>query len=95
MGRVPFTSEAKEAVASYQEILAEVKRALQDCGRRVGVFINKRKKAAEEVRKRSHIETFLPHIVIALQDILKLSDAEAKRTTGNLKTILEKTRKPT
>ena len=53
------------------------------------MFINKRKKAAEEIRKRSHIETFFPHIVIALKDILKLSDAEAKRTTGNLKTILE------
>jgi len=90
---VPFTSEAKEAIASYEEILKEIKLALQDCGRRVGVHINKQKKAAEEKRKRSHIELFLPHIGIALQEILELSDKERDHTCKNLKVILEKTRK--
>jgi DNA topoisomerase-6 subunit B len=89
---VPFTSEAKEAIASYDEILTEIKRALQDCGRRVGVHINKQRKAAEEHRKRSHIELYLPHIGIALQEILKLTDAERDKTCKNLKVILEKTR---
>jgi len=90
---VPFTSEAKEAVASYDEILKEIKLALQDCGRRMGTHINKRKRALEEKRKRSHIEIFLPHIGIALQEILELSDTERDRTCKHLKTILEKTRK--
>jgi DNA topoisomerase-6 subunit B len=90
---VPFTSEAKEAIASYDEILQEVRRALQDCGRRVGVHINKKKRAAEESRKRSHIEMFLPQISVALQEILDLSDAERDKTSRNLKTILEDTRK--
>jgi DNA topoisomerase-6 subunit B len=89
---VPFTSEAKEAIASYDEILTEIKRALQDCGRRVGVHINKQRKAAEEHRKRSHIEMYLPHIGIALQEILKLTDRERDKTCKNLKVILEKTR---
>jgi DNA topoisomerase-6 subunit B len=90
---VPFTSEAKEAIAGYDEILKEIRLALQDCGRRVGVHINKQRKAAEEKRKRSHIEHFLPHIGIALQEILKLSNRERDETCKNLKTILEKTRK--
>jgi DNA topoisomerase-6 subunit B len=90
---VPFTSEAKEAVAGYDEILKEVKLALQDCGRRVGIFVNKRKRALEEKRKRSHIELFLPHIVDALKEILKLDDAECRKATTNLETILEETRK--
>ncbi|MHC4957469.1 MAG: DNA topoisomerase VI subunit B [Planctomycetota bacterium] len=90
---VPFTSEAKEAIASYDEILQEVRRALQDCGRRVGVHINKKKRALEEGRKRSHIEMFLPQISVALQEILDLSDAERDKTSRNLKTILEDTRK--
>ncbi len=90
---MPFTSEAKEAIAGYEEILREIRRALQDCGRRVGVHINKRKRALEEQRKRSHIVTFLPHIGIALQEILKLSDAEREKTCKNLETILEKSRK--
>jgi DNA topoisomerase-6 subunit B len=90
---VPFTSEAKEAVASYDEILKEIKLALQECGRRVGIHVNKNRRAADEARKRSHIEMYLPHIGIALQQILKLSDAEREKTCGHLKSILEKTRK--
>ena len=30
---VPFTSESKEAIAHYPEIIREVKFALQKCGR--------------------------------------------------------------
>ena len=35
---VPFTSESKEAIADYDEIRKEIKLALQECGRRLGVF---------------------------------------------------------
>ncbi|HEX5136932.1 MAG TPA: DNA topoisomerase VI subunit B, partial [Planctomycetota bacterium] len=90
---VPFTSEAKEAVASYDEILKEIKLALQECGRRVGIHVNKNRRAADEARKRGYIDMYLPHIGIALQQILKLSDAEREKTCRNLKSILEKTRK--
>jgi len=90
---VPFTSEAKEAIASYDEILKEIKLALQECGRRVGIHVNKNRRAADEARKRSHIEMYLPHIGIALQQILKLSNAERDKTCVDLKVILEKTRK--
>jgi len=89
---VPFTSEAKEAVAGYEEITREIKLALQECGRRVGIFVNKRRREADEARKRGYIEKYLPHIGIALQQILKLSDAARDRTCSHLKTILEKTR---
>jgi hypothetical protein len=36
---------------------------------------------------------YLPHIGIALQQILKLSDTERNKTCTDLKAILEKTRK--
>jgi len=90
---VPFTSEAKEAIASYDEILKEIKLALQECGRRVGTHVNKSRRAADEARKRGYIDMYLPHIGIALQQILKLSDAERNKTCTDLKAILEKTRK--
>jgi DNA topoisomerase-6 subunit B len=90
---VPFTSEAKEAIASYDEILKEIKLALQECGRRVGIHVNKRRRAEDEARKRGYIDMYLPHIGIALQQILKLSDTERNKTCTDLKAILEKTRK--
>jgi len=92
---VPFTSEAKEAVAGYDEILKEIRLALQECGRRLSIHINKARRAADEARKRGYIETYLPHVVIALRDILKLSEAEQKDAAAKLKTILERTRSAT
>src|SRR5262247_2786665 len=41
---VPFTSESKEAIADYDEIRKEIKLALQECGRRLGVFLRRRER---------------------------------------------------
>lgn len=89
---VPFTSESKEAIAHYPEIIKEVKLALQECGRQLGIFIRKRKMAEHEAKKKSYIETYLPHIGIALRDILKLKESDEKKIEKILKGILEKAR---
>src|SRR5262249_1200064 len=47
---VPFTSESKEAIADYDEIRKEIKLALQECGRRLGVFLRRRERAQSEFR---------------------------------------------
>ncbi|HMA79357.1 MAG TPA: DNA topoisomerase VI subunit B, partial [Candidatus Binatia bacterium] len=47
---VPFTSESKEAIADYDEIRKEIKLALQECGRRLGVFLRRRERAKSEFR---------------------------------------------
>ncbi|MDO8656218.1 MAG: DNA topoisomerase VI subunit B, partial [Nanoarchaeota archaeon] len=38
---VPFTSESKEALAHYPEIMKEIKLALQEVGRKLASFVNK------------------------------------------------------
>jgi DNA topoisomerase-6 subunit B len=90
---VPFTSESKEAVASYPEILKEVRLALMEAGRRVGVFVRKRRREADELKKRAYIERYIPAIGEALQDILGFTDVKRDRTVARLKTILERSRK--
>ncbi|MFH1437871.1 MAG: DNA topoisomerase VI subunit B [Pseudomonadota bacterium] len=87
---VPFTSESKEAVAHYPEIIKEIKLALQECGRKLGMHISARKKEAEAERKRSYIEKYIPHIGIALRDILGLSEKEETTINATLKQMLEK-----
>jgi len=91
---VPFTSESKEAVASYPEIVKELRLALMEAGRRLGVFVRHRRRVADEEKKRSYIEKYIPHIGDALQAILGHSDAKRNRTVEDLKSILERTRKP-
>jgi len=90
---VPFTSESKEAVASYPEILKEIKLALQEAGRKLGTHIRKGKRLKREYEKREYIEMYIPHIGIALQEILDLSDKEKNKTVSTLEDVLHKSRK--
>jgi DNA topoisomerase-6 subunit B len=90
---VPFTSESKEAVASYPEILKELRLALQECGRRLGSHIRKTVRMRRELKKRSYIEKYIPAIGEALQDILDLSDNDTSNVCENLKDVLERSRK--
>ncbi|MCK5405845.1 MAG: DNA topoisomerase VI subunit B, partial [Candidatus Krumholzibacteria bacterium] len=90
---VPFTSESKEAVAHYPEIIKEIKLALQECGRRLARFIRKGAREREEAKKQSYIEQYIPHIGMALQEILGLSGREEQRVVSKLKTTLERSRK--
>jgi len=91
---VPFTSESKESVAHYPEILKEIRLALQECGRKLALHVNRRRREQEEGKKRSYIRQYIPHIGIALQEILDLSDTARERTVATLTDVLERSRTP-
>jgi DNA topoisomerase-6 subunit B len=89
---VPFTSESKEAIAGYPEIQKEIRLALQECGRRLALHIRRTRREHEEGKKKSYIQRYIPHIGIALQQILKLSDTDRERTVSTLTDVLERSR---
>lgn len=89
---VPFTSESKEAIAHYEEIIKEIKLALQECGRKLAVYINKKKHIQYESAKRGYIETYIPHVGLALKELLGLKDSDKAKVELMLKEILEKKR---
>jgi len=62
---VPFTSESKEAIADYDEIRKEIKLALQECGRRLGIFLRRRDRAKSEFRRRNIFELYIEEVVDA------------------------------
>jgi len=62
---VPFTSESKEAIADYDEIRKDIKLALQECGRRLGVFLRRRERAKSEFRRRNIFELYIEEVVEA------------------------------
>jgi len=90
---VPFTSESKEAVAHYPEIVKEIKLALQECGRRMSVHVNRRRREQDAAKKREYISSYIPHISNALRNILDLNDRAEKKITTMLTDVLEKSRK--
>jgi DNA topoisomerase-6 subunit B len=90
---VPFTSESKEAIAHYPEIVKEMKLALQGCGRKMKRHISRRRKEAEAERKRSYIEKYIPHIGIGLREVLGLSERQETQVVNQLTEMLQKSRK--
>ncbi len=89
---VPYTNEAKEAVANYPEIIKEVKLALQEVGRKLGKYLSKKRNVESELKKRSYIEKYIPHISFAIKDILDLDESVETELGSRLKEVLERTR---
>ncbi len=89
---VPFTSESKEAIAAYPEIMRELRLALQECGRKLVTHIRAHRRAADEEKKKSYIERYIPHIGIALREILELSEKAESDLVATLKLVLERSR---
>src|SRR5437667_6263107 len=82
---VPFTSESKEAIADYDEIRKEIKLALQECGRRLGVFLRRRERAKSEFRRRNIFELYIEEVVEACARL-----KGGKLPKAKLKTQLQK-----
>jgi DNA topoisomerase-6 subunit B len=89
---VPFTSESKEAIAHYPEIVKELRLALMEVGRRLGSHIRRGRRADAEAKKKSYIDKFIPHIGIALREILALGEKDEARVVATLRATLERSR---
>jgi DNA topoisomerase-6 subunit B len=82
---VPFTSEAKEAIADYDEIHKEITLALRECGRRLGVFLRRRGRAQSEFRRRNIFELYIEEVAEACHRL-----KGGKLPTAKLKEQLQK-----
>jgi DNA topoisomerase-6 subunit B len=82
---VPFTSESKEAIADYDEIQKEITLALRECGRRLGIFLRRRERAASEYRRRNIFELYIEEVVEACNRL-----KGGKLPTEKLKAQLQK-----
>jgi DNA topoisomerase-6 subunit B len=99
---VPFTSESKEAIASYPEIQKEIRLALQAVGRKLGMYMRRRLRVAQEGQRRSIFLRYLGEVAAAVSTIngadkAKLYEqllAVAKRKTAEADVKLDDRGKP-
>ncbi len=89
---VPFTSESKDAIAHYPEIIREMTFALQELGRQLDVHLSRRRRQAEQERKLRYLELYIPHLALGLRQILDLSEREESRLQVQLRDMLERSR---
>ncbi len=66
---VPFTSESKEAVAAYPEIQKELRLALQAVGRKLGMYLRRRKRVQQEGERRTVFLRYLGEVATAVSEI--------------------------
>lgn len=83
---VPFTSESKEAIADYDEIQKEITLALREAGRRLGLFLRRRERAASEFRRRNIFELYIEEVVDACNR-LKGGNLDADKLRNQLQKI--------
>jgi len=88
---VPFTNQAKEAIADYDEIRKEFKLALQEAGRKLGTYLKHKQAAASQAKRRNIFNAYIEEVVRAYQSITKedgTSLREALLETARKKTEL-------
>jgi DNA topoisomerase-6 subunit B len=77
---VPFTSEAKEAVAHYDELLRELKLAIQECGRKLAAHLRARAHLERDAKRRSLFEKYIPEVAQSISDILGVPKDKAEKS---------------
>jgi DNA topoisomerase-6 subunit B len=94
---VPFTSESKEAIASYPEIEKELRLALQAVGRRLGMYLRTRMRVKQQGERRNIFLRYLGEVATAVSDLNRADRDElyrrlvrvAKRKTSDADTKLD------
>jgi DNA topoisomerase VI subunit B len=66
---VPFTSESKEAIASYPEIQKEIRLGLQAVGRKLGMYVRKRLRVRQQSDRREIFMRYLKEVATAVSDV--------------------------
>jgi len=66
---VPFTSESKEAIASYPEIQKELRLGLQAVGRKLGMYLRRRHRVKHEGERRNVFLRYLREVARATSRI--------------------------
>jgi DNA topoisomerase-6 subunit B len=63
---VPFTSESKEAIASYPAILKEVKLALQEAARKMQIYLGKKFRSQQAAMKKEMFKNYSEELAQSL-----------------------------
>lgn len=84
---VPFTSESKEAIASYPEIQKELRLALQSVGRKLGMYLRRRLKVKQEGERRNIFLRYLGEVASAVSTI---NDTDQKKLYDQLLAVAKR-----
>ena len=76
---VPFTGTSKLAVSPEEEIVSEIKLALMECARSIGVYIHTLQHAREEEERRSVFIKYIGEVAVCLNDLIGVDVEKTRR----------------
>lgn len=84
---VPFTSESKEALAHYPEIIKELKLALQEAGRKLSTYVKRKHRVQSQLERANLFEKYIPEVADSLS---RLTGQNATIITQKLQEMIKK-----
>jgi DNA topoisomerase-6 subunit B len=87
---VPFTSESKEAIASYPEIMKELRLGLQAVGRKLAMYLNRRNRVRQEGERREIFLRYLGEVATAVASIKDYSNHSQKELYSRLMDVAKR-----
>lgn len=82
---VPFTSESKEAVASYPAIMKETKLAIQEVARKLSIYLSGVRRAKWQAERKSILERYAEETALAVSE---LTGETKDKILGQIKKIV-------
>ncbi|MBI4019872.1 MAG: DNA topoisomerase VI subunit B [Candidatus Aenigmarchaeota archaeon] len=82
---VPFTSESKEAIANYPVIIKEIKLGIQECARKLSLYLSGMRRAQRQAERLAIFERYAPETAKALEE---LTGTSAKKIIDQIKKIV-------
>lgn len=84
---VPYTSEGKQAIADYPEIIKEMKLALQDAARKLAIYVRQKQRIRDKQMRQNLFEKYIPELSESLS---KLSGEKKEKIKAELEKMLNK-----
>jgi DNA topoisomerase-6 subunit B len=84
---VPYTSEGKQAIANYTEIVKEMKLALQEAGRKLAIYVHQKKRLQDRRLRGELFEKYIPELA---ESLAKLTDKQKAKIIAGLEAVLKK-----
>ncbi|MCP4590638.1 MAG: DNA topoisomerase VI subunit B [bacterium] len=81
---VPFTSESKEAIADYDEIRKEIKLALAETARRLGIYLRRKKKRIAYTQRRDVFTRYIHEVVESVRSMAVCDKEKLRRSLMEL-----------
>lgn len=85
---VPFTSESKEAVASYDDIVKEIRLALQAAGRELASFIKKRQRNKAQAKRRQIFDVYIKELAECCSELNGVDKEALKQKLRGISLLL-------